>query len=232
MGTTFAEEGAKVVLTARRAAIGEPVAQDLRSAGHDVTFIAADVTDENEVRTLIDSVISRHGALDIVVNNAGIAPASPVESMDTAVWHELIACNVTSMFLVTKHAIPHLRETRGNIINLGSTFGVVGAGGSAAYALTKAAAISFTKSLAIELAADGVRVNALCPGGTDTEFLHEWFEATGDAAGTEDWLIAHHPLGRLGKPEEMAKAALFLASSDSSFVTGHALLVDGGYTAQ
>ena len=126
MGTTFAEEGAKVVLTARRAAIGEPVAQDLRSAGHDVTFIAADVTDENEVRTLIDSVISRHGALDIVVNNAGIAPASPVESMDTAVWHELIACNVTSMFLVTKHAIPHLRETRGNIINLGSTFGVVG----------------------------------------------------------------------------------------------------------
>jgi NAD(P)-dependent dehydrogenase (short-subunit alcohol dehydrogenase family) len=176
--------------------------------------------------------LDTYGRLDIVVNNAGIAPASPVESMDVAVWDELMACNLRSMFLVSKHTIPALRETKGTIINLGSTFGVVGAAGSAAYAVTKAAAVNFSKSLAVELAPDGIRVNAVCPGGTDTEFLHEWFESTGDAAGTETWLVEHHPLGRLGKPMEQARAALFLVSDDASFVTGHALLVDGGYTAQ
>ncbi len=136
------------------------------------------------------------------------------------------------MFLVSRAAISELRKTKGNIITLGSTFEVVGAAGSAAYALTKAAAISFAKSLALELAPDGIRVNALCPGGTDTEFLHEWFESTGDAAGTKQWLIDHHPIGRLGTPEDQAKAASFLASDDASFITGHALLVNGAYTAQ
>ena len=150
--------------------------------------------------------------------------------MDVAVRDELMACNIADV-LMSKHTIPALRETKGCIINLGSTFGVVGAAGSAGYAVTKAAAINFSKSLALELAPDGIRVNALCPGGTDTEFLHEWFEATGDAAGTGR-LVGHHPFGRLGTPVEQAQAALFLASGDASFVTGHALLVDGGYTAQ
>jgi NAD(P)-dependent dehydrogenase (short-subunit alcohol dehydrogenase family) len=227
----FSQEGAKVLFAARRAELGEAIEADLRGQGRDVTFVACDVTDESAVEALIARALELHGRLDVVVNNAGIAPASPVETMDAAVWDELMACNVRSMFLVSKHAIPALKESGGNILTLGSTFGVVGAAGSAAYAVTKAAAISFAKSLALELAPDGVRVNALCPGGTDTEFLREWFESTGDAAGTEQWLKDHHPIGRLGTPEDQARAALFLVSDDASFITGHSLLVDGGYTA-
>lgn len=232
MGSLFASEGAKVVLVGRRAELGNAVAEQINAGGGEAIFIAGDVTDEKTVDRIVVKTVETYGQLDVVVNNAGIAPAAPIEEMDPAVWDELMACNVRSMFLVTRASIPELRKTKGCIITLGSTFGVVGAAGSAAYAVTKAAAISFAKSLALELAPDGIRVNALCPGGTDTEFLHEWFESTGDAAGTEQWLVEHHPLGRLGKPEDQAKAALFLASDDSSFVTGHALLVDGGYTAQ
>ena len=228
----FSSEGARVVFVGRRAELGRKVETELRDQGRDVTFIAADATDEASVKDVVSRALELYGRLDVVVNNAGIAPAAPVETMDVAVWDELMACNVRTMFLMSKHAIPALRETKGCIINLGSTFGVVGAAGSAGYAVTKAAAINFTKSLALELAPDGIRVNALCPGGTDTEFLHEWFESTGDAAGTEAWLVGHHPFGRLGTPVEQAQAALFLASGDASFVTGHALLVDGGYTAQ
>lgn len=229
----FSAEGAKVVFCARRAELGEPVESDLRAAGREVTFVACDATDESAVESLVQRTTDLYGGLNIVVNCAGIAPASPVESMAASDWDALMSINVRSMFLVSKHAIPALRASgNGNIINLGSTFGVVGAAGSAGYAVTKAAAISFSKSLAVELAAEGIRVNALCPGGTNTEFLREWFESTGDPAGTEAWLVAHHPLGRLGTPQEQARAALFLASDDASFVTGHALLVDGGYTAQ
>jgi NAD(P)-dependent dehydrogenase (short-subunit alcohol dehydrogenase family) len=228
----FSAEGAKVVFAARREDLGKAVEEEVRAAGGDVTFIACDVTDEAAVSDLIAATVETYGRLDIVVNNAGIAPASPIETMDAEVWDELMACNVRSMFLVSKHAIPKLRESRGCIINLGSTFGTVGAAGSAGYAVTKAAAINFSKSLAVELAGDGIRVNALCPGGTETEFLHEWFDSTGDAEGTEQWLVEHHPLGRLGQPEDQARAALFLASDDASFVTGHSMLVDGGYTAQ
>jgi NAD(P)-dependent dehydrogenase (short-subunit alcohol dehydrogenase family) len=228
----FSAEGAAVVFVARRKALGEALERELRNQGLDVTFLTGDVREESEVERIVDHVLAAHGRLDIVVNNAGIAPAAPVESMNVTDWDDLMATNVRSMFLVSKHSIPTLRDTKGCIINLGSTFGVVGAPGSAGYAVTKAAAINFSKSLAVELAPQGIRVNAICPGGTNTEFLHEWFESTGDAAGTEQWLTGAHPLGRLGEPIEQARAALFLASDDASFVTGHALLVDGGYTAQ
>ena len=228
----FAAEGAKVMFVSRSEEAGRRIEEELRAEGRDVTFEPCDVTREDLVRDLIAATVERYGKLDVVVNNAGIAPASPVESMDVADWDALMACNVRSMFLVSKHAIPELRATKGCIINLGSTFGAVGAAGSAGYAVTKAAAINFSKSLGVELAGDGIRVNALCPGGTQTEFLEEWFESTGDAEGTRQWLVDHHPVGRLAQPEEQAKAALFLASDDASFVTGSAMLVDGGYTAQ
>jgi NAD(P)-dependent dehydrogenase (short-subunit alcohol dehydrogenase family) len=205
----------------------------VRATGGEATGVGCDLRHEDQVERLIATVIEKYGKLDIVVNCAGVAPASPIESMKLEDWDAILWCNLTSMFLVTKHAIPRLREAGGGtIVNLGSTFGTVGASGSAAYGMSKAATMNFSKSLALELAGDGIRVNALCPGGTDTEFLRDWFVSTGDAGATEDWLVAHHPMGRLGKAEEQAKAALFLVSDDSSFVTGHCLLVDGGYTAQ
>jgi NAD(P)-dependent dehydrogenase (short-subunit alcohol dehydrogenase family) len=230
----FTAEGAKVSFCARREEIGRKVEEDVRASGGDATFICADLTDEDQVRGVIDQTVSRYGKLDIVVNSAGVAPAGMVETMELSEWEDTIRINVSTMFLVSKHAIPHLRKTApgSNIINLGSTFGTVGAAGSSVYAVTKAAAINFSKTLALELIGDGIRVNALCPGGTDTEFLNEWFEATGDAEGTRTWLVDHHPIGRLSTPEEQANAALFLASDEASFVTGSTMLVDGGYTAQ
>jgi NAD(P)-dependent dehydrogenase (short-subunit alcohol dehydrogenase family) len=228
----FSAEGASVLFVGRRRPPGDQLERELLGQGGNVQFVNADVRDEASVQRLINEAVERYGRLDIVVNNAGIAPASPVETMELAVWEELMACNVRTMFLVSKHSIPELRKTKGCIINLGSTFGIVGAAGSAGYAVTKAAAVNFSKSLALELAGDGIRVNALCPGGTRTEFLEDWFQSTGDAAGTEKWLIDHHPLGRLATPQDQARAALFLASDEAAFVTGHAMLVDGGYTAQ
>lgn len=229
----FSDEGAKVVFCARREELGRPIEQSLRDQGREVAFIQADVTGEEAVKALIEATVELYGGLDSLVCCAGIAPTSPVESMELEAWNEVMTINVSSMFLLTKHAIPELRKSEhASIITLGSTFGAVGAPGSTAYALTKAAAMNFAKSVALELAGDGIRVNALCPGGTETEFLQEWFESTGDAAGSEQWLTEHHPIGRLGHSEEQARAALFLASDDSSFVTGHSLLVDGGYTAQ
>jgi NAD(P)-dependent dehydrogenase (short-subunit alcohol dehydrogenase family) len=229
----FSDEGARVLFCARREELGRAIEKDLRERGREVTFVRADVTDEDAVKMLVTTAVEKYGGLDILVTCAGIAPAAPIESMELDEWNEVMKINVSSMFLLTKHAIPALRRSEHpSVITLGSTFGTVGAGGSAAYAVSKAAAINFAKSAAVELAGDGIRVNALCPGGTTTEFLGEWFESTGDAAGTEQWLTEHHPLGRLGRPEEQARAALFLASDEASFVTGHSMLVDGGYTAQ
>jgi NAD(P)-dependent dehydrogenase (short-subunit alcohol dehydrogenase family) len=229
----FAKEGAKVAFCGRRASLGRTVEKEVLADGGDVYFVETDVSKEEEARRFVDQTVEHYGRLDIVVNNAGIAPSSPVETMELSSWQEVLDINVTHMFLISKYSIPHLRKAGGgSIINLGSTFGTVGAAGSAAYAVTKAAAINFSKSLAVELAKDGIRVNALCPGGTDTPFLREWFKATGDPEGTKNWLVDHHPLGRLGTPLEQAYGALFLASDEASFVTGHALLVDGGYTAQ
>lgn len=229
----FSEEGAKVVFCARRQELGKAIEDDLRSRGGDVTFVRADLTDEDAVRDLVATTLDLHGGFDVLVTCAGIAPVSSIESMELADWEEVMNINVSSMFLLIKHSIPALRESKhASIITLGSTFGHVGAAGSSAYALTKAAAINFAKSAAMELAEDGIRVNSLCPGGTATEFLEEWFESTDDPQGSREWLLEAHPIGRLGTPEDQARAALFLASDDSSFVTGHGLLVDGGYTAR
>jgi NAD(P)-dependent dehydrogenase (short-subunit alcohol dehydrogenase family) len=229
----FSDEGARVLFCARREELGRAIEAELREQGREVRFVRADVTDEEAVKMLMTTAVELFGGLDILVCCAGIAPASPIESMELADWDEVMRINVASMFLLTKHAIPELRKSEhASVITLGSTFGNVGAAGSAAYAVSKAAAINFAKTAALELAGDGIRVNSLCPGGTATEFLNEWFESTGDAAGTEQWLVEHHPIGRLGEPGDQANAALFLASDESSFVTGHGLLVDGGYTAQ
>jgi NAD(P)-dependent dehydrogenase (short-subunit alcohol dehydrogenase family) len=230
---TFASEGARVIICGRREDKGSALAAEIRSTGGAATFRRCDVSDEADVSALMAEIERDFGGLDIVVNNAGTAPAGLLEDMTMDTWTTVIANNVTSVFLVTKHAIPLLRRSEhASVINLGSTFGVVGAGGSVAYAMTKAAAISMTKSLAIELAPSGIRVNALCPGATATPFLFDWAEETGNKDGTIQWLVDHHPIGRLSEPREQATVALFLASDDSSFVTGHALLVDGGYTAQ
>jgi NAD(P)-dependent dehydrogenase (short-subunit alcohol dehydrogenase family) len=177
-------------------------------------------------------IMERYGRLDVLVNNAGITVSGTVEDTTLDDWRAVLDANITTMFLVTKYAIPALRRSSaGSIINLGSTYGVVGAAGSAAYAVSKAAAINLARTLALELAGDGIRVNALCPGATATPMNIEWLAAQPDPEQARRALVAKHPIGRMSSPEEQAGAALFLASDDASFVTGHALMADGGYTA-
>lgn len=229
----FAAEGAHLALCGRRKEPGEAVVEEVGSNGAKAHFTQCDVSDEEAVISLIRGVEADLGGLDVVVNNAGIAPAGPVEQLDVETLNRTMSINIGSMFIVSKHAIPLLRQSDRNpsIITLGSTFGVVGAPGSALYAMTKAAAISLARTLALELAGDGIRVNALCPGATETPFLEQWAVDTGDRDATLQWLRDHHPIGRLSTPEEQASAALALASDDASFVTGHVMMVDGGFTA-
>jgi NAD(P)-dependent dehydrogenase (short-subunit alcohol dehydrogenase family) len=229
----FAAEGARVWFCARSEQPGRALEQELRAGGHEVDFRVSDCAVERDARALVAEAAESSGALDILVNNAASSRLGPVETLSLDAWEEVISNNLTSMFLMSREAIPHLRRsTLPSIINLGSTFAFVGAEGSAVYALTKAGTVNFTKTLALELAKDGIRVNALCPGATVTPLYDAWVRTQPDTTTARAALVAQHPLGRLGTPDDMARAALFLASDHASFVTGHALLVDGGYTAR
>jgi len=229
----FAKEGARVVFCARSDQPGSGLAAELREAGHDVTFVRCDATREDQARALVNKAVELFGGLDIVVNNAAVSKHVRIEQTSLEDWEHILSTNLTSMFLVSREAIPSLKKSSyPSIINLGSTYAVVGASGAGAYGLTKAAAVSFTKTLALELAPYNIRVNALCPGATATRLYDDFLATKDDAAEAEAEVRVKHPLGRVGQPEDMAKGALYLASDDASFVTGHALLVDGGYTAQ
>jgi NAD(P)-dependent dehydrogenase (short-subunit alcohol dehydrogenase family) len=229
----FATEGARVAFCSRSEQPGRDLELKLKDEGRDVAFSRCDAAVETEAKALVKSTVERYGGIDILVNNAAVSKLVPIEDMSLDDWELILSKNLTSMFLMSREAIPLLRRSSYPcIVNLGSTYALVGASGSAAYALTKAGAVSFSKSLALELAGDGIRVNALCPGATETRLYHEWLGSQADGEKAKSDLAAMHPLGRIGQPDEMARAALYLVSEDASFVTGHALLVDGGYTAQ
>jgi NAD(P)-dependent dehydrogenase (short-subunit alcohol dehydrogenase family) len=228
----FAAEGASVAFCGRRGGVGMALERELVASDRSALFVEADVSLEEDVRRLLKETLEHFGRLDIVVNNAGITASGNVEDMDVETWRDVMEHNVTSMFLVSREAIPALRAAGGgSIINLGSTYGTVGAAGNSAYGVSKAAAINFSRHLALELAPDNIRVNALCPGAVATPMNRAWADAQQDPEGEQRKLAAKHPIGRISSPEEQARAALFLASDDSSFVTGTALMSDGGYTA-
>jgi NAD(P)-dependent dehydrogenase (short-subunit alcohol dehydrogenase family) len=229
----FAAEGAAVAFCGRRRSRGEALEQELIASGYHALFVQADVSREDDVRRLVARTLESFGRLDIVVNNAGMTASGNVEHLSVETWRDVMDHNVTSMFLVSREAIPALRKAGGgSIINLGSTYGIVGSAGNSVYGVSKAAAVNFSRHLALELAADHIRVNALCPGAVATPMNREWADAQDDPAGALRKLAAKHPIGRISSSEEQARAALFLASDESSYVTGSALMSDGGYTAQ
>jgi NAD(P)-dependent dehydrogenase (short-subunit alcohol dehydrogenase family) len=193
-------------------------------------FVAADVRDEDSIRAAVSSVLQEHERLDIVVNAAGVEGIGTVIDIDRAEWERVIGVNLTGTFLVCKHVLPIMVAAGGgSVVNLSSVEGLEAIQSQPAYSASKGGVVLLTRNLAIDFGAAGVRVNCLCPGLIRTPMTEMLFDPA--IAEIRDRFIAQHMLGRAGLPEEIASAALFLASDDASFVTGHALVVDGGFTA-
>jgi NAD(P)-dependent dehydrogenase (short-subunit alcohol dehydrogenase family) len=224
----FAVEGAKVVLTDVNDEAGAATADAI---GEDALYVHADVSKESEAESMVRATIDRFGRLDVLYNNAGVmlADDGSVHTTDESIWDMTLSINVKGVAFGCKYGIPAMLENGGgSIINVASFVAWLGAATSqTAYTASKGAVLAMTREIAVEYARKGVRCNALCPGPIDTPLLAELLS---DPARRQRRFV-HIPMGRLGRAEELAKAALFLASDDSSFMTGSSLIVDGGITA-
>ncbi len=225
IATAMAREGAFVVVIDRNQELGAQTAADLVAAGGQAEFIRADVSRKEEVEQAIAQVLERHGRVDILVNNAGVHDARPFWEEPEELWDRMYRVNVLGTVFpsqaVVRHMIP---RQQGVIVNIASKAGVVGEPGHAAYSASKGAVISLTREMAIELAPYGIRVNAVCPGPVETDML---YTAIPDEEARRE-LAASVPLGRLGRPEDIAATVVFLASDESAWCTGQAISVDGG----
>jgi NAD(P)-dependent dehydrogenase (short-subunit alcohol dehydrogenase family) len=222
----FAKKGAKVVVAGRRDEAGEALADELRSLGAEAEFVHADVRKEDEVRALVDKTVARFGRLDVAVNNAGTeGERGRITEQTAESYAATFDTNVLGVVLSMKHEARVMQaQGSGNIINISSTYGHEGAAGASIYVGAKHAVEGITKSVALELAKSGIRVNAVAPGPTDTGMLTRFTGTPENKAA----LVTTVPMDRLGLPEELANAIVFVASDEASFITGHVLNVDGG----
>jgi len=224
----FAAHGAKVVIADWNLEEAARLADELTSAGQNSVAVKADVSKEDDVRALVQETLRKFDQLDVVVNNAAVILPKFLEDIELDEWDRLININLKSVFLMIKYSLPELRKTRGSIVNMSSLNGLVGQKMNPVYAATKGGIIALTKSLALDYAKDGIRVNCICPAGVSTPLLQQWIQEQADPAATIQILNDMHALGRPATSEEVAQAALYLASPQSGFVTGVALPVDGG----
>jgi NAD(P)-dependent dehydrogenase (short-subunit alcohol dehydrogenase family) len=222
----FASEGARIVGVDL---VGSDRWAEVAATAPDATFHVCDVTDEAAVAQVVADAMQRHGRLDIVVNAAGVAGGGPVHMVDLEEFRRVVRVNLEGTFLVCKHALVRMIEQRsGSIVNIASIEGIEGTEGGSSYNASKGGVVLLTKNMAIDYGRLGIRVNCICPGFIDTPMFRSVMGGMGPIA---DKYRARHKLGRFGRPEEIASAAAFLASDDASFVTGHPLVVDGGYTS-
>ncbi|MEU5401416.1 SDR family oxidoreductase [Streptomyces sp. NPDC005963] len=226
----LAADGAAVVLGARRKDVGEEAARSIRDAGGQAVFTPADVSVEADAALLVQTAIKEFGRLDGAFNNAGgVNAAGRISDIDGASWEAEIAQNVTSVFNCLKHQIPALLERGGSIVNNASNMGVVALPEVAPYVAAKHAVVGLTRATALEVATQGVRINAITTGGVDTPLAR-------NSMLTSDEAVAHieslHPVNRIAQPEEIAPFVAFLLSAEASFITGAALAIDGGFTTR
>jgi cyclopentanol dehydrogenase len=224
----FAAEGASVVLGDIRGELGEQVASEIAAAGGKAVFTQLDVSQEADWARAVALAESTFGKLDILVNNAAIIGLEGIMETSIELWNRVIAVNQTGTFLGMRAAIPAMRRAGGgSIVNISSVLATIGSGNSASYTASKGAVTALTRTVSVELATEGIRVNAVHPGGVETPMA---VECLGDDVEARRALIATHPMGRIGEPGEIASGVLFLASDEASFVTGATLVIDGGNT--
>jgi NAD(P)-dependent dehydrogenase (short-subunit alcohol dehydrogenase family) len=239
------------LVTGAASGIGAAVAERFLSAGYQVAFfdingqaaratasrmkfatkrevLEGDVSNERQVKEAVTRTVTALGSLDVLVNNAGIEINGTVVDLSTEQWERQLAVNLRGVFLFSKYAIPEMRRRGGSIINISSVHALVSWPGCAAYDASKSALIGLTRAMAVDHGREGIRVNAICPGYIETPILERWF-ARGIA--TKEEVLRFHPLGRIGKPNDIAEVALFLASDAASFISGTYITVDGALTA-
>ncbi len=227
----LAAQGVTVIISGRREAEGSKTVTELRSAGGDVHFIQNDVTNESDVKRMFEAIVSRHGRLDMAVNNAGISTENKVISeSDTGAFEAMLETNVLGLYYCMKYEVQQmLRQNGGAIVNLASIAGLNGIPWAGTYAATKHAVVGLTKSSALDYATKGIRINAVAPGAIRTDLIAGQIQLGQYDEGT---ISAMHPMQRMGRPEEIANGICWLLSGQASFVTGHVLNIDGGFQAK
>ncbi len=225
----FAAEGAKVAVVDLRADAAEAVVEEIRAAGGTAVAIAADVSNEEDIQRIIATTVSEFGGVNVVFNNAGIIRRTTAVETTAEEWDRVFGVNVKSIFLMSKHVVPIMAANGGgSIVNTGSGWGLKGGGKAISYCASKGAVVNMTRALAIDHGPQGIRVNSVNPGDVNTGMLLEEARQLSQDANAFLAESADRPLGRMGQPSEIAAAVVWLASDDSSYVTGAALVVDGG----
>jgi NAD(P)-dependent dehydrogenase (short-subunit alcohol dehydrogenase family) len=225
----FAEEGASVAIFDRDELEGQTLADEIKSQGGDALFVSIDVSLADECARAVRKVIDAFGKVDVLVNNAGIISRTNAITMSVEEWDRVMAVNVKSVFLLGKYVVPLMIEAGGgSIVNVGSGWGLTGGRNAIAYCASKAAVVNMTRAMALDHGHQNIRANCVCPGDTDTSMLKREARALGQDEEAFLADAADRPLGRIGSPEEVAQAILFLASDSSSYITGTTLVVDGG----
>lgn len=223
----FAKEGAKVVIVDLDEKSGEQTVKEISERNGTSIFVKTDLTKVADVQSMISTVINTYGQIDIMFNNAGYHISKNVEVTSEDEWDFILNTNLKSVFLCSKYSIPHLRKTKGCIINMSSMVGLIGQSNAGAYSASKGGIVALTKGMSLDFAKDGIRVNCICPGWVNTPLVEDWFGQQKDPQKAKEYIYSVHPLNRIASSEEIGNAAAFLASFEASFITGVALPVDG-----
>ena len=229
----FAEEGAKVIITGRTEKTLQDTVEEGKQKGLEIDYLVSDVSKEEDCKSAVEYTVNKYGKIDILFNNAGILHLATTHETDTEIWDCTFDVNVKGTYMMSKYTIPHMLEKGyGSIVNNSSVLGLKAVPGVAAYNASKGAVTQLTRSMALEYADKGIRVNAICPGTILTPMVHGMLDSMPDRAAAEELFTSFHPIGRLGKPEEIAHSVLFLCEDNVGFMTGTMLSVDGGWIAR